>query len=116
MTLPAPKDIFATDPVAQSQRRARRGSRNKLAERYFADMYAAWEEQGPSVIARAMFHDPVAVLGIIARLMPQKIEVTTPTDGMSDERLADLIELAERMQALRAGVRTDEPMTLIGAH
>jgi len=84
-----------------------KGNRNKLAQRYFEDLYHAWEEQGESVIARAMFQDPVAVLGIIGRLMPQKLEITTPTDGMSDERLAEMLDLAERMAALKAGVVID---------
>ena len=84
-----------------------KGNRNKLAQRYFEDLYHAWEEQGESVIARAMFQDPVAVLGIIGRLMPQKLEITTPTDGMSDERLAEMLEMAERMAALKAGVVID---------
>jgi hypothetical protein len=79
-----------------------RGSRNKLATAFFDHLYAAWEEQGEGVIARAMFHDPAKVLAIVAQLMPHKIEVTTPTEGMSDERLEQLIELAERMAALRA--------------
>jgi len=84
-----------------------KGNRNKLAQRYFEDLYHAWEEQGESVIARAMFQDPVAVLGIIGRLMPQKLEITTPTDGMSDERLAEMLDMAERMAALKAGVVID---------
>jgi hypothetical protein len=39
---------------------------------------------------------------MVARLMPQKIEISTPTDGMSDERLAEMLEYAERMAGLRA--------------
>lgn len=39
-------------------------------------------------------------VSMVARLMPQKIEVSTPTDGMSDERLADMLELAA---AIREG-------------
>lgn len=40
-------------------------------------------------------------VSMVARLMPQKIEVSHPTDGMSDERLAELLDMAERMAALR---------------
>jgi hypothetical protein len=36
--------------------------------------------------------------------MPQKLEITTPTDGLSDDRIEALITLAERMAALKAGV------------
>ena len=87
-------------PAAPQRRKT--GSRAKLAKRFFEDVYAAWEEQGESVIARAFFHDPVASMQMVARLMPQKIEISTPTDGMSDERLAEMLEYAERMAGLRA--------------
>lgn len=98
MTIPAPASVFATG----KQRKRGKGSRAQLATRFFADVYAAWEEQGEAVIARAAFHDPVAFMNMVARLMPQKIEVSTPTDGMSDERLAELLDLAERMASLKA--------------
>ena len=97
------KSATYQDPFkpATPQRR-KTGSRAKLAKRFFEDVYAAWEEQGESVIARAFFHDPVASMQMVARLMPQKIEISTPTDGMSDERLAEMLEYAERMAGLRA--------------
>lgn len=104
----APSNLFATppdDPASRLRpnRRGRpKGSRAKLATRFFEELYAAWEEQGESAIARAAFHDPVAFVSIVARLMPQKIEVTHPTDGMTDERLAEMLELAERMAGLKA--------------
>lgn len=105
MTTETPSSFFDTSSEAQQarSRKARRtGSRAKLAQRFFEDTYAAWEEQGPSVLARAAFHDPVAFANMVARLMPQKIEVSTPTDGMSDERLAEMLEFAERMAGLKA--------------
>lgn len=97
------KSATYRDPFkpATPQRR-KTGSRAKLAKRFFEDVYAAWEEQGESVIARAFFHDPVASMQMVARLMPQKIEISTPTDGMSDERLAEMLEYAERMAGLKA--------------
>lgn len=97
------KSATYRDPFKPATPRKRKtGSRAKLAKRFFEDVYAAWEEQGESVIARAFFHDPVASMQMVARLMPQKIEISTPTDGMSDERLAEMLEYAERMAGLRA--------------
>ena len=49
---------------------------------------------------------------MVAKLMPQKLEITTPTDGLSDDRIEALITLAERMAALKAGV--SPPMTIEG--
>lgn len=97
------KSATYRDPFQPATHQRRKtGSRAKLAKRFFEDVYAAWEEQGESVIARAFFHDPVASMQMVARLMPQKIEISTPTDGMSDERLAEMLEYAERMAGLRA--------------
>ena len=95
-------DPFSRTNQPPGRPKGRTGSRAKLAQRFFEDTYAAWEEQGPSVLARAAFHDPVAFANMVARLMPQKIEVSTPTDGMSDERLAELLDFAERMAGLKA--------------
>lgn len=96
------RDPFAPGDDPRRKRGRGVGSRAKLAKRFFEDTYAAWEEQGPSVLARAAFHDPVAFANMVARLMPQKIEVSTPTDGLSDERLAELLDFAERMAGLKA--------------
>lgn len=104
----SPASLFRTgyQPERHANRR-RTGSRAKLAKRFFEDTYTAWEEQGESALARAAFHDPMGFVSMVARLMPQKIEVSTPTDGMSDERLAQMLEMAEHMAALRAqGVAT----------
>lgn len=101
--MPPSNNATYRDPFEVKPRRGRpTGSRAKLAKRFFEDVYAAWEEQGESVIARAFFHDPVASMQMVARLMPQKIEISTPTDGMSDERLAEMLEYAERMAGLKA--------------
>jgi len=96
------RDPFAPGEDPRRRKGRAKGSRAKLAQRFFEDTYAAWEEQGPSVLARAAFHDPVAFANMVARLMPQKIEVSTPTDGMSDERLSELLDFAERMAGLKA--------------
>jgi len=100
----SPASLFRTgyQPERHANRR-RTGSRAKLAKKFFEDTYAAWEEQGESALARAAFHDPMGFVSMVARLMPQKIEVSTPTDGMSDERLAEMLDMAERMARLRAG-------------
>lgn len=103
MTIEAPTSLFATGDDPRRQKGRVKGSRARLATRFFEDVYSAWEEQGPSVIARAFFHDPVASMNMVARLMPQKIEHSVPTDGLSDERLGEMLDFAERMAELKAG-------------
>ena len=104
---PTPETVFQPDNPHRFQKGAPgrpKGSRNKLASRFFDNLYALWDEQGESVLARAAFHEPMAFAAMVAKLMPQKHEITTPTSGMTDERLEQLIAFAEAMAAAKAGV------------
>ncbi|MEA3264595.1 MAG: hypothetical protein U9R07_14040 [Pseudomonadota bacterium] len=79
----------------------KKGARARWAEEFMADIEAAWKEQGPTVIARAMFHDPAGTLKALIGILPKhaKLEITTPTDGLSDEQLERLIAYAEAKMA-----------------
>lgn len=79
-----------------------KGSRARLSEKFFAALHDDFMENGVAAIARVRFHDPSTYISVIAKLMPQKLEITTPTDGLSDERLAEMLEFAERMAGLHA--------------
>ncbi len=93
------------DGVGGSSRRGRKvGSRVKLGEKFFTALQADFEEHGIEAIARMRFLRPDVYVSVIAKLMPQKIEISTPTDGMTDERLAELLDFAERM----AGLKTEQ--------
>lgn len=81
-----------------------KGSRVKLGEKFFTALQADFEEHGIEAIARMRFLRPDVYVSVIAKLMPQKIEISTPTDGMTDERLAELLDFAERM----AGLKTEQ--------
>ena len=81
-----------------------KGSRQAVATRFFNDLHALWQEQGEAVLRRAAFEKPMEFASMVAKLMPQKLEITTPTDGLSDDRIEALITLAERMAMLKAGV------------
>lgn len=81
-----------------------KGSRVRLGEKFFTALQADFEEHGVEAIARMRFLRPDVYVSVIAKLMPQKIEISTPTDGMTDERLAELLDFAERM----AGLKTEQ--------
>ncbi len=85
----------------------RKGNRSKLATSFFNDTYALWEEQGDAILRRAAFEKPMEFAAMVAKLMPQKLEITTPTEGMSDERFEELLDLAERMARLHNAQATD---------
>lgn len=71
-----------------------RGSRAKLGEKFFAALVADFDEHGEAAIARVRFLRPDVYMHVVARLMPQKIEISTPTDGMTDEQLEQMLTFA----------------------
>lgn len=81
--------------------------RRVLAEVFFRDLYAEWEKSGDIAIKRAIFADPVATVQMIARLMPQAIEVAPNTEGMTGERLAEMIEYARKMAEAKRDLDDD---------
>lgn len=81
-----------------------KGTRAKLATAFFDDTYALWAEQGEAVLRRAAFEKPMEFAAMVAKLMPAKLEITTPTSGLSDERFQELMDLAERQLALSASM------------
>lgn len=99
-----PNSLFdtAAKPVPPSQI-GRRGNRAKLAEKALNDLCQVWDEQGIEAVRRMAFHDPSGFVKTVAGLLPQKIEHTFPTDGLSDDRLADLLQIADEM-AQRLGI------------
>lgn len=88
-----------------------KGSRDKVAGLFLNDLQALWSEQGDAVLRRAAFEKPMEFAAMVAKLLPAKLEITTPTQGMSLDDMERMIELAERM----AGVTGVAPsMTIEG--
>ena len=81
-----------------------RGSRAKLGEKFFAALVADFDEHGEAAIARVRFLRPDVYMQVVARLMPQKIEISTPTDGMTDEQLEQMLAFASAKIAEAGGV------------
>jgi hypothetical protein len=59
------------------------GSRNKLSERFLADLNRKWEQCGDDVLDRVAKADPTALMKVVASLMPAKIEQTLTTTEIS---------------------------------
>lgn len=96
----------------------KKGSRAKLSEEFFAALHADFLEHGPQTIAQVRFRHPGIYLQVVAKLMPQKIEITNPLDEISDELLSIMLEQAEQIAASKMGLLGDDakPVTVIDAH
>ena len=69
-----------------------RGSRNKLGEAFFNDLYAEWLEHGSEVIAKVREDQPAVFLKVVAGTLPKDLNVNVdPYEDVTDEELTQMI-------------------------
>jgi hypothetical protein len=81
-----------------------KGSRNKLAEAFWADFAAAWEANGAAALTRVAAEDASTFVRVAASLMPKETELTlrrVTAKELPDDELAAI--------ALGGGEGTDTP-------
>lgn len=64
-----------------------KGSRNKLEERFLADLLEHWETNGQAAIAAASEKDPVGYVKVVASLMPKKVDPDGALEGITRDEL-----------------------------
>jgi hypothetical protein len=69
-----------------------KGSRNKLAETFWADLYQAWQASGIDAINRVIAEKPGDFVRVVATQMPKELNVNNdPLSELTDDELADAI-------------------------
>ena len=69
-----------------------KGSRNKLAETFWADLYQAWQASGIDAINRMIAEKPGDFVRVVATQMSKELAVRqNPLSDMSDDELEDAI-------------------------
>jgi hypothetical protein len=70
------------------------GSRNKLTERFFEDLYSAWKEKGVEVIHRLIEHEPGTFFRGVVAVLPKEHRVTRANDlvNLTDDQLTKMLE------------------------
>jgi hypothetical protein len=53
-----------------------KGSRNRLAEKFLANVYRKWKKHGADVLERVIATDPTAFAKIVAHILPREIDST----------------------------------------
>ena len=86
-----------------------KGSRNKLAEAFIADVYADWLEHGILALVRVREKQPAAYLRFVAALLPQHIEVSDDVGLLSDDELDARLKLVEAALAESDGTQAGAP-------
>lgn len=70
-----------------------KGSRSKLAEKFWTDYYAAWEANGAAALAHVAANDPSTFVRVAASLMPKETEITlrnVTAKELPDDELASI--------------------------
>lgn len=91
-----------------------KGSRNKLAETFIADMYEAWQTSGTDVLTRVMKDEPAAFLRSMVALMPKEMDVNVNRyDTMTDDQLkSQFLAALREARALGVDFGAGEPASL----
>jgi len=84
--------------LGNTQSRGRvKGSRNRLSERFIADLQAEWEEHGTATLRLARIERPIEFVKIVASILPKEFEISdTRMKDLSDDELDFLIGLASK--------------------
>jgi hypothetical protein len=78
------------------------GSKNRLAERFVADLCADWAQHGAAVVAKVRKEHPAVYLRTVASLIPRELPPPVQNEyaHMTDEQLAQLlIEVGQQVLA-----------------
>lgn len=70
-----------------------KGSRNRLGEAFIQALYVDFTENGPEVIAAVRAEDPATYMRVVASILPKELEIKRPMSDLSDDELANAIEL-----------------------
>jgi hypothetical protein len=74
-----------------------KGSKNKLAEAFIAELCEDWSEHGATVIARVREQSPETYLKVVASVVPKELKVQrSPFEDWSDEELTGAITALDR--------------------
>jgi hypothetical protein len=83
------------------------GSKNKLTERFWVDLYGVWQEMGEAAVKTMAKKDPAGFVRVVASVMPKEAELTVKRSSMaelSDDELAAIIrEGQEFFRSLNGG-------------
>ena len=83
------------------------GCRNKLTEAFYVDLHEAWKAKGASAIDKMIEERPGDFVRVVASQMPKEMTIKTPLVDLSDDEIADLIQVVRHLTAQLPGSPTD---------
>ena len=76
-----------------------KGSRTKLGEDFFSDMFDAWKEHGPAAFRVMATEEPVKFVQCVASVMPKQLDVKDER-GLGDMSDSEIIEALDAIRSL----------------
>lgn len=73
-------------------------ARNRITSKFLYELADHFDENGRAAIQKVFEEKPDRYLAIVAALLPQKIDLNSPLEGMPDDELAKNLEI---IRALR---------------
>ena len=91
-----------------------KGIRNKLEERFLADLTADWQDNGAEAIKAMRLSDPAAYVKVTASLMPKQVESDSGLEEFNRDELRLAIDALRSFLAPRTtgelGSEVSEPV------
>lgn len=75
------------------------GSRHKISESFLKALHADFETGGVAAIARVRDEDPSTYIRVVASMLPKEVEIKRPLAEMSDDELANAVDLIRAAMA-----------------
>lgn len=78
-----------------------RGSRNKIAEDFLADVHEAWQEHGKAAVKSMATEEPSKFVQVVAGLLPKELNITNTVnvEQMSDDELFEQLDTIKSLIA-----------------
>ena len=70
-----------------------KGTRDKINTEFLGDLADAWHEHGKQALIATATSKPEVFCAIVARLQPSEVVHTTPESELSEEQMAEMLEL-----------------------
>jgi hypothetical protein len=86
--------------------RGRLGARNKLSERFLADLQRQWRKSGAQVLERVARDEPAALMKCVANLLPREFDTAL---NVNVSLFAEARSFAEAFRMARDYIGADEP-------
>jgi hypothetical protein len=86
-----------------------KGSRNKLAERFIADLHDEWQRSGAEALRAVAKDDPVQFVRVVAGILPKELDATL---NVNVDLFQECRDFAQAFRLARDYIGADAPLMI----